>query len=145
MALELPLDVRSNSPEQTAQWGARLAGAARPGEVVLLEGDLGAGKTVFARGFIESLPGGAGCIVRSPTFIYARHYPTTPRVHHFDLYRLPEDADVGGVGLWDHVEEGDFVLIEWPDHVEKWPFTVSTRVRFEILGEEGRRLFVSRS
>lgn len=136
--------MQSNSIEQTAELGALLAKASRPGEAILLDGDLGAGKTVFAKGFIESLPGGEGRIVRSPTFIYVHHYPTMPPVHHIDLYRLPKDSDLEGMGLWDHVGENDFVLIEWPNHVEKWRFPVSTHVKFEILGEENRRLSICR-
>lgn len=143
--LAFPFEARSDSAAQTAALGARLAAASRPGEVVLLDGDLGAGKTAFARGFIESLPGGGGLIVRSPTFVYARHYPTVPPVHHFDLYRLPGDSDLGEMGLWEHVGERDFVMIEWPNHVETWAFPHSTRVRFEILGAESRRVSISRS
>ncbi len=143
--LEFPFETRSDSVAQTAALGARLARASRPGEVVLLDGDLGTGKTVFARGFIESLPGGGGRIVRSPTFVYARHYPTVPPVHHMDLYRLPRDSDLQEIGLWEHVGEKDFVMIEWPNHVERWRFPVSTRVRFEIVGAESRRVSISRS
>ena len=124
--------------------GALLAKASRPGEAIFLDGDLGAGKTVFAKGFIESLPGGEERIVRSPTFIYVHHYPTTPPVHHIDLYRLPKDSNLEELGLWDHIGENDFVLIEWPNHVEKRRFPVSTHVRFEILGEENRRLSICR-
>ena len=48
-------------------------------------------------------------------------------------------------GLWDHIGESDFVLIEWPNHVEKWRLSVSTHVEFEIVGEESRRLYISRA
>ncbi len=143
--LEFPLEAQSDSIEQTAELGARLANASRPGEVILLDGDLGAGKTVFAKGFIESVPGGEGQIIRSPTFVYIHHYPTIPSVHHIDLYRFPKDSDLMETGLWDHIGESDFVLIEWPNHVEKWRFSVSTHVEFEIVGEESRRLYISRS
>ena len=137
--------MRSDSVEQTVELGARLAKVSRPGEVVLLDGDLGAGKTVFAKGFIESMPGGEGQIIRSPTFVYIHHYPTLPTTHHIDLYRLPKDSDLTEMGLWDHIDENDIVLIEWPNHVEKWRFSVSTRVKFEIVGDESRHLYFFRS
>ncbi len=111
----------------------------------MLDGDLGSGKTVFARGFIESMPGGEKRIVRSPTFTYVYHYPTIPPVHHIDLYRLPKSSNFREIGLWEHIGESDFVLIEWPSHVEKWCFPVRTHVRFEILGEGNRRLSITRS
>ena len=90
------------------------------------------------------MPGGQGRIVRSPTFVYAHHYPTVPPVHHIDLYRLPAGSDLEGMGLWEHIGENDIVLIEWPNHVEQWRFPLSTRVEFEVLGEEIRRLSISR-
>lgn len=130
--------------ERTAALGARLARASRPGEVVLLGGDLGSGKTVFAKGFVGALPGGEGRVVRSPTFVYVHHYPTDPPVHHIDLYRLPRGADLEGMGLWEHIGEGDFVLIEWPNHVERRRFPALTRVEFETLAGGERRLRVSR-
>ena len=136
--------MQSDSIGQTAELAARLAKISRPGEVILLDGDLGAGKTVFAKGFIESMSGGEGQIIRSPTFVYIRHYPTIPLVHHIDLYRLPKDSDIKEMGLWDHIGESDFVLIEWPNHVEKWRFSVSTHVKFEIVGDESRRLYIFR-
>ena len=136
--------MQSESVEQTAELGARLAKVSRPGEVILLDGDLGAGKTVFAKGFIESMPGGEGQIIRSPTFVYIHHYPTLPPTHHIDLYRLPKDSDLMEMGLWDHIGQGDFVLIEWPNHVEKWRFSVSTHVKFEFVEDDSRRLYISR-
>ena len=110
----------------------------------MLDGDLGAGKTAFAKGFIASMPGGEGQIIRSPTFVYIHHYPTLPPTHHIDLYRLPKGSDLMEMGLWDHIGESDIVLIEWPNHVEKWRFPVSTHVKFEIVGDGSRHLYFFR-
>lgn len=136
--------MQSDSVEQTAELGARLAEVSRPGEVILLDGDLGTGKTVFAKGFIGSMSGGEGRTVRSPTFIYIHHYPTIPPVHHIDLYRLPKDSNLKEMGLWDHIGDSDFVLIEWPNHVEKWRFSLLTHVKFEMVGDNSRRLSIFR-
>ncbi|MEE9274155.1 MAG: tRNA (adenosine(37)-N6)-threonylcarbamoyltransferase complex ATPase subunit type 1 TsaE, partial [bacterium] len=89
----------SASPEETEEIGRGLARRLGPGAVVLLYGGIGAGKSVLARGLIQALPGGEGRAVPSPTFVFVRHYPTTPPVHHVDLYRMPGGFDPGELGL----------------------------------------------
>lgn len=88
-----------------AEWGRRL----KVGDVVLLEGDLGAGKTTLVRGLLEGL-GYAGA-VRSPTFNLIQTFPTRPPVMHADLYRVPSYE---GIGLEDYLDT-HLCLIEWPD------------------------------
>ncbi len=101
----------THSPERTEALAAELAKLWKPGDVVLLSGELGAGKTTFVRGLLKSF-GHVGT-VRSPTFNLIQTYPTTPPVMHADLYRL-ESAE--GLGIEDYLDE--FVcLIEWPDRL----------------------------
>ena len=107
--------------------GARFARAAKPPCVFLLEGELGAGKTTFVRGFVGALTKGTKgaeeedhrITVQSPTYALARSYPTTPTTHHLDLYRLQQsnfDAyNLEDLGLWDLLEDPTaLVLVEWP-------------------------------
>jgi tRNA threonylcarbamoyladenosine biosynthesis protein TsaE len=100
---------------------ARLAALARPGDAVLLEGPLGAGKSAFARGFLRSLTGDPGLEVPSPSFTLVQSYalPGTrfdgAEAHHFDLYRLGGPAEVLELG-WDEAVWG-IVLVEWPDRL----------------------------
>ncbi len=92
---------------------AALARALVAPYVMLLDGELGAGKTTFVRGFVRALPGGAGVVVQSPTFALARSYPTTPVVHHLDVYRLSDGAALDALGLHDLVHSDGFALVEW--------------------------------
>lgn len=98
----------------TQQIGGLIAGMLRPGDLVLLDGDLGAGKTALARAIIRGLTGNAELEVPSPTFLLVLPYAagTTP-VMHADLYRLAEAADLDELGLFD--DERAIVLVEWPD------------------------------
>ena len=114
-------DVALAGPEATAELAATLARAARSGDVIALRGDLGAGKTAFARAFIrarEVMSGGAGATeVPSPTFTLVQTYQMPiGDVWHFDLYRLDRSADAYELGLDDALADG-IVLIEWPERL----------------------------
>ncbi|MBI3025753.1 MAG: tRNA (adenosine(37)-N6)-threonylcarbamoyltransferase complex ATPase subunit type 1 TsaE [Candidatus Tectomicrobia bacterium] len=131
------------SPEETERLGGELASTLRPGEVVLLYGDLGAGKSVFARGLIRALPGGEGRAVRSPTFVFFQHHPTAPPILHADLYRLPRETDPLDLGLEEWMGEG-VTLVEWPNRLDPARYPVRTLVRIEVLGAGRRRVEIAR-
>lgn len=102
--------------EGTRELAAALAPLARPGDVVLLVGGLGAGKTTFAQGFARGL--GVVGPVTSPTFTLVRQYPCTGAVRqllHADVYRLDTLAEVADLGLSELVEDGAVALVEWGD------------------------------
>ena len=100
--------------EATAELGRRLATALRPGDLVLLEGDLGAGKTALARAIIRTLLGDAGLDVPSPSFALVQPYDGNGRdVLHADLYRLAAEREIDELGLFDRPES--IVLVEWPE------------------------------
>jgi tRNA threonylcarbamoyladenosine biosynthesis protein TsaE len=97
----------------------RLAEAASPGDVVALFGDLGAGKTSFARAFVQTLVG-AGEDVPSPTFTLAQMYEfASGTIWHFDLYRLEKPQDALELGIEEAFADG-VSLIEWPDRLGPW-------------------------
>ena len=98
----------------TARLGEDLAAAARPGDVFALSGDLGAGKTTLARGFIRAMADASDLDVPSPTFTIVQSYPARIPVHHFDLYRLTDPGEVDELGLDEAVADG-IALIEWPE------------------------------
>ena len=112
MTLALPGRFTSRSPEETEEIGAALAARLRPGDVVLLEGEMGTGKTTFVRGAAHAL--GVTGRVTSPTFTLARRLPGRVPVHHLDLHRLvrlgPEDEGV----LADHLTADAVAFLEWP-------------------------------
>lgn len=101
--------------DATRALAAALAGLVRPGDVVALTGDLGAGKTAFARGLIQALLG-PDEEVPSPTFTLVQTYDTRPgTIWHFDLYRLTNPQDIVELG-WDEARAG-IILVEWPDRL----------------------------
>lgn len=119
----------------TERFAGEIARAVKAPLVLLLEGDLGAGKTTFARGFVRALPGGEKVMVQSPTFALARRYPTTPPVHHLDLYRLDDARAIEELGLLDTLEDATAIsLVEWPRELSL-PRLVVGRV---VLAEKGR-------
>ena len=109
---------KSDAPARTAELARRLAGVLRPGTVICLDGDLGAGKTLFVQNLAASL--GVQGEVTSPTFNLMNLYEDgrLPLVH-FDLYRLEQEYELDEIGFYGYVENPDgLVLIEW---AEKFP------------------------
>ncbi|OYV26270.1 MAG: tRNA (adenosine(37)-N6)-threonylcarbamoyltransferase complex ATPase subunit type 1 TsaE [Acidocella sp. 20-63-7] len=100
----------------TAALAEKLASRARPGDVVLLSGPLGAGKSSFARAFIRALAGDPGLVVPSPTFTLVQSYELSGvSVWHYDLWRLSGPESLEELG-WEEAQEG-IVLVEWPERL----------------------------
>lgn len=109
------LDLSLPDESSTKALGARLAAVCRPGDVITLEGDLGAGKTTLARALIRTLAG-AVIDVPSPTFTLVQTYDLTPLgVWHVDLYRLADAREARELGLEEAVDS--LLLIEWPERL----------------------------
>src|SRR3974377_96508 len=104
--------------EATRRFATDLAGALEPGALVTLSGDLGAGKTTFARALIRHLAGDETIEVPSPTFTFVQNYElprfALVRLAHADLYRVRSAAELAELGF-DDVPDGAVVLMEWPD------------------------------
>jgi len=109
-------DLTVNLPDEaaTGRLAARLAARARKGDVIALRGELGSGKTTFARAFIRAR--GLGGEVPSPTFTLVEIYDGDPPVWHFDLYRLERPEEIRELGLDEALGDG-IVLIEWPERL----------------------------
>lgn len=108
--------VESYSPEETFETGRRIAGTARPGDVFALEGDLGAGKTVFTKGFASGL--GVTGAVNSPTFTILQIYEEGRLpLYHFDVYRIEEPEEMEEIGFDDYLYGEGVCLIEWADQI----------------------------
>ncbi len=134
------------SPEETAALAAELARELRPGDVVLVAGELGAGKSAFVRGALREL--GVTGPVTSPTFTVARRYRT--RAHelsHLDLYRLGDLAAEDSALLDDEVGGERIAFVEWPEVGEGWAAEhgrVAARVLLEHAGGDRRIVTVQR-
>ncbi|MFT7473296.1 MAG: tRNA threonylcarbamoyladenosine biosynthesis protein TsaE [Verrucomicrobiales bacterium] len=107
------IQVATSSPEETGHLAARLAELATPGDVLVLVGDLGAGKTAFSKAYGKAL--GIDEPMTSPTFTLAREYEGRLKLHHLDVYRLEQMAEVLDLDLPDLLDSGGVVLIEWGD------------------------------
>lgn len=124
--------------EATERFGALLARCVPAGAVVFLEGDLGAGKTTLARGFLRGL-GHTGA-VRSPTYTLVEPYETASGpVYHFDLYRLADPEELEFMGVRDFFGGEARCLVEWPGRGTGWLPSPDLTLRLEREGA-GRRL-----
>lgn len=142
------LEIELPAPADSEALGRRLAALLRPGDVVALHGDLGAGKTTLARALIRALPGPEGSNteeVPSPTFTLLQCYPRRPAdVWHFDLYRIEHPEEVYELGIEEAFAEG-ISLIEWPERMgallpaDRLDVTLSYRDADGAASGEGRR------
>jgi tRNA threonylcarbamoyladenosine biosynthesis protein TsaE len=128
----------TSSAAETEAAGARLAAQLSPGDVVLVSGELGAGKTTFVRGACRAL--GVTAPVTSPTFTIGQLYAGSPDVAHMDLFRL--EGQEPGL-LDDYVTAERIAFLEWPEVAEPELERVTSRVRIEHAGGDARRIEVS--
>ena len=111
------IELRSLSPDETRSIAAAVAQLARPGDLIVLAGQMGAGKTAFAQGFARAL--GIHEPVTSPTYTLVRTYQAgTTTLHHADLYRLDHTTEVDDLALGELLEDDAIMLVEWGDVVD---------------------------
>ena len=148
------LKLTSQSPGQTRRIGACLGALLQGGEVIGLEGDLGAGKTVLAQGIGEGW--GATTPLISPTFVLVRRHKNAQgavQLYHIDLYRLGSEIEVEGIGIYDGLGYQDAIcLIEWPERAPdlftdeylwvalRWLMEGQRALRFHAIGSRHRGL-----
>ena len=137
---ETDLLLPSHAPAETERIGRRLSGGLSPGTIVLLRGEIGAGKTVLARGIARGL--GVVRRVTSPTYTFIAEYPeAVPPLFHMDLYRLLDTGEgVTDLGFDDYLERGGVVVVEWPAAAEARLPADRLEVHLEHAGESERRL-----
>ena len=131
----------TQSEAETEALAAELAAAFRGGEVVLLSGELGAGKTVFVRGLARGV-GADPEEVASPTFVLLTRYPGRLTLHHADLYRLAGGGDDQELGLEELPGPQGVLAIEWAERlsVQPWDPALAVRVTLEHAGDDTRRV-----
>jgi tRNA threonylcarbamoyladenosine biosynthesis protein TsaE len=131
--------VRSRSEAETEAVAEGLAASFAGGEVVLLSGELGAGKTAFVRGLARGV-GADPDEVSSPTFVLLTSYPGRLTRHHADLYRLRGDGDEAEIGLEDLPGPRAVLAVEWAERLARVPWPRPWRVELEHEGEDRRTI-----
>ena len=130
----------SPDPATTRAIGAALAAAARPGDIVCLRGDLGAGKTQLAKGYAAGL--GVAATVTSPSFVLMAEYDGRLPLFHIDLYRLADAVDAIAAGLFDERQAAGVTLVEWPERLGSALPRARLDVVFHGTGDEPRTIDV---
>ena len=130
--------VTTVSAEATRRLAAGLAAVAEAGDVIALSGDLGAGKTQFAKGFADGL--GVGATVNSPSFVLMAEYAGRLPLFHLDLYRLADASEAIGGGLIDERQADGVTLIEWAERLGAALPPDRLEVRIDGTGDEPRTI-----
>jgi len=130
----------SDAPERTLEIGRSIGALLPEGAVVSLEGGLGAGKTLIAKGICAGL--GVSDEVLSPSFILAEEYAGVFPVFHFDLYRLDSVDEVVRIGLFDAIDGRNVVIVEWGDRLPSGALGADVRIVVEIAGETSRTMTI---
>ncbi|MBQ9061224.1 MAG: tRNA (adenosine(37)-N6)-threonylcarbamoyltransferase complex ATPase subunit type 1 TsaE [Eubacterium sp.] len=131
------MNYRTESPDETYELGVKMGQEALPGQIYTLDGDLGAGKTVFAKGFAEGL--GVTEIVNSPTFTILQTYESGRLpLYHFDVYRIAEPEEMDEIGYEDCFYGNGVTLVEWAELIDELIPADAVRIRItRVKGEEG--------
>ncbi len=135
------LELTTTGPEETRRVGRVLGEVARPGDVFLLTGELGAGKTCLTQGILRGL--GSDETARSPTFVLVSEYSARMTLYHVDLYRLKGGADVLDLGLEEYLESDGVTVVEWADRVPGLLDEQHMSIELKYVDDETRRMKVS--
>ena len=128
--------IESKSPEETLLFGESIGKRLKGGEIILLSGDLGAGKTLLTRGIAKGLKA-EGSPVVSPSFTLVNIYKARLDIVHVDLYRLDSDS-VTGLGLEDYMDSDHVIIVEWADIALDYFKDNIERIKIEYKGENER-------
>ena len=132
----------SKSPEETLAIAQKLAVSQPDCPAYYLEGDLGAGKTLFTKG-LATFYGIRADVVVSPTFSLVNRYSGLARdLYHIDLYRIEDERELDELGIEEMEVEGALLVVEWAEKLGRYRRQDATVVRFEVSGESQRRLHI---
>jgi tRNA threonylcarbamoyladenosine biosynthesis protein TsaE len=134
----------THSAEETIALGRELAAKLRELRIIILHGDLGAGKTTLVKGIAEGLDAASQDDVTSPTFTLIHEY-RGPEVtlYHVDLYRIETERELATLGLDElFAEEGNLVLLEWGEKFPRLVAESDAEIRIERVGEAERRIYL---
>lgn len=133
----------THTEKDTLTFAKEFSFTLKPGDIVALHGDLGAGKTTFSKGVISSFSSVLETEVQSPTFTYLNIYEGNLVIYHFDLYRLKNEQEFIAMGFLDYLGEVDGIcLIEWPNRITGLLPKGTQHIHFEHLEQGGREIHV---
>lgn len=135
-------EIVTHSSDETIQLGRDLGAQLKPPVLILLSGELGAGKTTLTKGIVSGVGAASEDEVTSPTFTLVHKYEHGARVYHVDLYRIGDFHDLETLGLEDVLAEPGVVIVEWPDKLTlrtDWPIV---RVQLEHVAEDTRKITI---
>jgi len=137
-------EITTHSPEETIAFGRTLTELLAPPKLVLLRGDLGAGKTTLVKGIAAGFEAAEEEDVTSPTFTLVHEY-RGPRanLYHIDLYRVDTPRELATLGLDDLRDENSILLIEWGEKFPRFVRERDVEIAFEREGERGRKIRIS--
>ena len=135
---EISVSLVTHSPEQTQNLGRELGKLAQPGDVILLAGELGSGKTCLTQGIAWGL--GVTDYAVSPSFVLVREYQGRLPIYHMDLYRLDRLDEIGDLGLDDYFYGRGISVVEWADKGLPLLPPQHLLIRLEFLGENSRTI-----
>ena len=136
-------EITTHSAEETIAFGRTLAELLRPPKIVLLRGDLGAGKTTLVKGIAKGFQAASENDVTSPTFTLVHEYRgPKANVYHIDLYRVDTPRQLETLGLDDLIAENSVLLIEWGEKFPRFLRDRDVEISLERVGENGRRILI---
>lgn len=135
--------IKTNCERETEQLGESLAEKLKPGDVIALYGNLGAGKTAFVRGLSKGL--GLTARVSSPTFTIVNEYLGKIPLFHFDMYRLKSADELFEIGWEDYLDRGGVCAVEWSENVEDAFPPEHIIVNIERTGDSTRTIEITRN
>lgn len=133
---------KTSSPEETFAFGKAFAGKLKANDILLLEGDLGVGKTVFTKGLAEGL--GILRTVKSPTFNIVKEYDGSLKLYHFDLYRIEDPEELFEIGFEGYLSAGGVCVIEWPQIANEYIPEDVLHITIERDGADARTITIAR-
>jgi tRNA threonylcarbamoyladenosine biosynthesis protein TsaE len=140
----LKITINSNSREETEKIGSIIGSNLQNGDVILLTGELGAGKTVFVKGIVRSFMNNREDPVISPTFTLIQEYNTSIKVFHIDLYRIVTLEELEELGIYEFLGKKGITIIEWADKFSDYFLdTSSLNVHIDVEGDSKREIFIN--
>jgi len=137
----MPRDFTTNSPEETIALGRELASQLEPPKIVILRGDLGAGKTTLVKGIAEGFHAASQDDVTSPTFTLIHEYRgPSATLYHIDLYRIDTPRELETLGLHDLIAENSVLLIEWGEKFVPFQRERNAEIAIERVSENQRKI-----